>query len=203
VATPNYTVPDNPADPEAAALELIVCMPTSAPTRLTEAAEAAGLAEVLQDYTGMLHAEGAFAGLSWADAKPVAAAICFDICLRENAVDFMRWRAGKILGGGTDNMPWCSREGAARALNIAATVLGLCTVSDANSRGEALRKRAKARGLRLVRRGAVFALYRGETVLHRGDVDEVAAYLRARITRASVPARARNLRRSRRSSGRR
>jgi hypothetical protein len=27
-----YTVPDNPADPEAAALELIVRMPTSGPT---------------------------------------------------------------------------------------------------------------------------------------------------------------------------
>jgi len=49
--------------------------------------------------------------------------------------------------------------------------------ADINSRGEALRKRAAAQGLRLVRRGAVFTLYRGEEMLHRGDVDDVAAYL--------------------------
>ena len=51
--------------------------------------------------------------------------------------------------------------------------------TDTNSRGEALRKRAEARGLRLGRRGTVFTLYRGDEVLHRGDVGDVAAYLRA------------------------
>ena len=49
--------------------------------------------------------------------------------------------------------------------------------SAAHNRGEALRHRAKARGLRLVRRGTVCTLYRGEEALHRGDVDEVSAYL--------------------------
>jgi hypothetical protein len=99
-------------------------MPSSISERLAAEVAEAGLTEILQDYCGVLHAEGAFAGLAWADAKPVAAAISFDVCNRDNAADFMRWRAGKILAG-ADNMPWGNREGAARALNIAATVLGL------------------------------------------------------------------------------
>jgi hypothetical protein len=122
--TTTYAVPDNPTDPEDAALELIVRMPTSISGRLTEAAYVSGLTEILQDYCSVLDAEGAFVGLSWLDAKPIAAAICFDVCNRDDAADFMRMRASKILGG-TDSMPWDNREGAARALNIAATVLGL------------------------------------------------------------------------------
>jgi hypothetical protein len=72
----------------------------------------------------VLDAEGAFTGLSWADAKPIAAAICFDVCNRDDAADFMRNRARNILAG-TDNMVWQNREAAARALTIAASVLGL------------------------------------------------------------------------------
>jgi hypothetical protein len=120
----NYSPPDNPADPEAAALELIVRLPASISDVLAAEVETGGITQVLQDYCSALDAEGAFSGLSWADAKPVAAAVCFDIMNRDDAADFMRWRAAKILGG-TDNMPWENREGAARALNIAATVLGL------------------------------------------------------------------------------
>jgi hypothetical protein len=80
------------------------------------------LTEVLQDYCGALHAEGAFAGLSWADAKQLAAAVSFDVVTREDAADFLRNRARNVLAG-TDNMPWENREGAARAMNIAATML--------------------------------------------------------------------------------
>jgi hypothetical protein len=119
-----YLPPDDPADPEAAALELIVRMPSSISPRLAAEAEAAGLTEILQDYCSGLDVDGTFAGLSWLDAKPVAAAICFDVCNRDDAADFMRMRASTILGG-SDGMVWQSREGAARALNIAATVLGL------------------------------------------------------------------------------
>jgi hypothetical protein len=122
--TTAYDVPDNPADPETAALELIVRMPTSISDRLTEAAYVLGLTEILQDYCTVLDAEGAFTGLSWADAKPIAAAICFDVCNRDDAADFMRNRARNILAG-TDNMVWQNREAAARALTIAASVLGL------------------------------------------------------------------------------
>jgi hypothetical protein len=78
----------------------------------------------LQDYCSVLDAECAFAGLSWADAKPVAAAICFDVCNRDDAADFLRNRARNVLAG-VDNMAWHNRDGAARALNIAATALGL------------------------------------------------------------------------------
>jgi hypothetical protein len=77
MTTPTYTVPDNPADPEAAALELIVRLPASISDRLAAQVETAGLTQILQDYCTVLDAEGAFSGLSWADAKPVAAAVCF------------------------------------------------------------------------------------------------------------------------------
>ena len=112
-----YTVPDSPADVEAAALELIVRLPGQ--IMHTEA-----LAEVLQDYAGVLHAEGCFAGLSWDDAKAVAAAVSFDAVTRDDSADCLRNRARNVLAG-TDNMPWHNRQAAARALNIAATVLGL------------------------------------------------------------------------------
>jgi hypothetical protein len=119
-----YTVPDTPTDPEAAALELIVRLPASLSSRLAAATEAIGLTEILQDYCSVLDAEGAFAGLAWADAKPIAVAVCFDICNRDDAADFIRNRARNVLAG-TDNMDWQDRDRAARALNIAATVLGL------------------------------------------------------------------------------
>jgi len=113
-----YTVPDTPTDPEAAALELIVRTPEvcmDAP---------AGVCEILQEFCGVLQLEGCFTGLSWADAKQIAAAVAFDAVTRDDAPDFIRNRARNVLAG-TDNMPWQDRERAARALNIAATVLGL------------------------------------------------------------------------------
>jgi hypothetical protein len=119
-----YIVPDNPPDPEAAALELIVRVPAQMLQNRGDLAIAAEVTEVMQDYTGVLHADGAFAGLSWPDAKAVAAAVCFDACNRDDVADFIRNRARNVLAG-TDNMPWQNREGAARALSIAASVLGL------------------------------------------------------------------------------
>lgn len=118
-----YVVPDNPQDPEAAALELIVRLPSSLSDRLTAAAAATGLTEILQDYCSVLDAERAFTGLSWDDAKTVAVAVCFDICNRDDAADFLRNRARNVLAG-SDNTPWKNRDGAARALNVAAAVLG-------------------------------------------------------------------------------
>jgi hypothetical protein len=113
-----YTVPDSPADPEAAALELIVRMPGEV---LHAPAE---MVEVLQEFCAMLQLEGCFAGLSWIDAKNIAAAVAFDACTRDDAADFLRNRARNVLAG-TDNMTWQNPQGAARALNIAAMVLGL------------------------------------------------------------------------------
>jgi hypothetical protein len=114
---PTYTVPDSPADPEAAALELIVRLPA-------DILHTGAFRDVLQDYCSVSDAEGAFAGLSWADAKNIAAAVSFDVVTRYDAADFIRNRARNVLAD-TDNMDWQNREAAARALNIAATVLGL------------------------------------------------------------------------------
>jgi hypothetical protein len=58
-----------------------------------------------QDYWGVLHAEGGFAGLSWADAKQLAAPVSFDMCTRDDAEAFVRNRARHVLAG-VDNMPW-------------------------------------------------------------------------------------------------
>jgi hypothetical protein len=113
-----YTVPDSPADVEAAALDLIAHMPGEvfdAPDAMTA---------VLQEFCGMLQLEGCFAGLCWSDAKAIAAAVAFDAITRDDGADFLRNRARNALSG-VDNMPWRNRERAARALNIAATVLGL------------------------------------------------------------------------------
>jgi hypothetical protein len=76
--------------------------------------------------------------------------------------------------------------------------------SDIDARGEALRKPAKAQGLRLVRSARVFTLHRGAEVLHQGDVDDVAAYLRTlhpgQRPGGQVGPSARRRRRGRRSS---
>ena len=60
-----YSVPDQPADPETAALEMIVRLPA-------DILGSTAFTTVLQDYCGVLHAENCFAGLTWVDAKQVA-----------------------------------------------------------------------------------------------------------------------------------
>jgi hypothetical protein len=123
IQKPSYAIPDHPADPETAALELIVRLPSALSARLADSAEACGLTEILQDYCGVLQIEGAFAALSWDDAKRIAVAICFDICNRDDPAAFIRGRASRMLEG-TDNTEWNDREASARALSIAARVLG-------------------------------------------------------------------------------
>jgi hypothetical protein len=56
-------------------------------------------------------------------AKNIAAAIAFGITQRDDAQEFIAKRARNVLGG--DGMMWDDQQGAYRALNIAATVLGL------------------------------------------------------------------------------
>jgi len=64
---------------------------------------------VLQDYAGALHAEGAFAGLSWADAKNIAAAVSLEVTYRGDGAAFLRnpgpqrarrrgWDGGRTVG---------------------------------------------------------------------------------------------------------
>ncbi len=48
---------------------------------------------------------GAFAGLSWADARQIAAPVSFDTCTRDDPEAFVRNRACNALAG-VDNMPW-------------------------------------------------------------------------------------------------
>ena len=112
-----YTVPDDPDDPETAALELIVRVPTDVlghdwPPR-----------DALQDLASLLHAEGALAGLSWHDARHAATAIVVDAITRDDAAEFLRGRADRARDG-SDNMEWDDREAMARALTIGAAVLG-------------------------------------------------------------------------------
>jgi hypothetical protein len=125
----------------------------------------------------MLDAEGAFAGLSWADAKPIAAAICFDVCSRDDSADFIRNRARNALAGG-DGMEWQNREGAARALNIAAAVLRAM-----RDPIHPLRKRAHRRGLSVVKRGDTFRILEGPQVVFTGSESDVDQYLQTRPAR--------------------
>ncbi len=60
-----YTVPTDPADPEHAALELIVRLPA-------DILDSTAFTTVLQQYCSLLHAQGCFTGLCWPDAKAVA-----------------------------------------------------------------------------------------------------------------------------------
>jgi hypothetical protein len=77
-----------PADPESAALELLV-----------QSAEAAtgstAFRAVLQDLAGALHVEGALAGLAWVDARLVAGAVSFDACTCADPVGSLRRRGAR------------------------------------------------------------------------------------------------------------
>ncbi len=117
-ATSEYAVPDDPADPEAAALELSVMVPTEvlghdSPPR-----------DALQDLASLLHAEGALAGLSWHDARHAATAIMYDAINCDDAARSLLRRAERVRDG-SDNMAWDDRAAMVRALTIGAQVLGL------------------------------------------------------------------------------
>jgi hypothetical protein len=115
--TAAYTVPDNPADPEAAALELIVRLPI-------DLFGHGANKEALQEFTALLSVEGVFAGMSWHDAKHAAAAIMFDATRLDSAVESLRQRADRVRAG-TDGITWDDRDAMSRALTTAALVLGI------------------------------------------------------------------------------
>jgi hypothetical protein len=67
-------------------------------------------------------AEGALAGLVWADARLTAAAIAYDALTDDDPVGSLRIRAGSMRAGYWDRH--CANpEGIAQALDVAATVL--------------------------------------------------------------------------------
>lgn len=108
-----YTPPADPADAEAAALELIV-----------EAAEAAtgspAFRGVLQELAAALQAEGVLAGLTWPDAKLVAAAISFDAVNSPRPARSLRTRADCVLDGWPATV---DRASVARALRTTADLV--------------------------------------------------------------------------------
>lgn len=111
--TTMYTPPIHPTDPEASALDLIV-----------DAAEAAtgstAFRAVLQDLAGLLQLERVFAGLTWPDARLVAAAIAFDAVMSPRPARSLRTRAECVLDGWPATADQAS---VARALNTAAAAV--------------------------------------------------------------------------------
>lgn len=108
------TISTPPTDPESAALDLLV-----------QAAETAtgstAFRAVLQDLAGVLHAEGALAGLAWDDARLVAGTVSHDACTAADPVGSLRRRAAAVRAG---RGPRCAnRSGVAQALDVAATAV--------------------------------------------------------------------------------
>lgn len=102
------------ADPESAALDLLV-------QAAEDATGSTAFRAPLQTLAGLLHAEGALAGLAWVDAQLVAAAVSFDVCTAADPVGSLRRRAAAVRAG---RGPRCiDPAGIARALDAAATVL--------------------------------------------------------------------------------
>jgi hypothetical protein len=108
------TIDTPPADPESAALDLLV--------RAAETATGStAFRAVLQDLAGALQAEGALSGLAWSDARLVAAAVSFETCTAADPVESLRRRAAAVRSG---RGPRCvDPVGIAQALDVAATVL--------------------------------------------------------------------------------
>lgn len=113
-----YDPPANPLDPEAAALDLIVRIPTDMLDDCGPARSA------LQDFAGALHVEGALSGLSWWDARPVALAICADLqCGDPDAAAALLHLRAELIGSHRER--WNDADGVRRALSIAARVIAL------------------------------------------------------------------------------
>lgn len=110
-----------PAEPESAALDLIV-------QAAENATGSTAFRAPLQTLAGLLHAEGALSGLAWVDARLVAAAVSFDVCTAADPVRSLRRRSAAVrAGGGLKGVrltqPLVDPAGVAQALDVAATVL--------------------------------------------------------------------------------
>jgi hypothetical protein len=113
-----YTVPDSPADPQAAALELIERFPGEVIGRDDPPREVLAALAALLDHAQV------FAGLSWWDAKHVAVAVVVDVMCREDAPGVLLQRADGALDG-SDGMRWDDPAAMSSALTVAAQVVAL------------------------------------------------------------------------------
>jgi hypothetical protein len=111
-AVPDYAIPDPDADPENAALQLIIRLPA-------KILHTDRRALVWHAYAAVLAEEHAFQGLGWPDAKLCASMIAAAIT-RPGAGDVLCNHARDALAG-TDGIAWRNRERVARAFVIAAT----------------------------------------------------------------------------------
>jgi hypothetical protein len=101
----SYTVPNDPADVETAALELIVRVPEVVMGD-------SGARETLQELAALLDAEDAFAGMAWFDARHAATVIMADALGRDDAPGFLRARAQRVghdACHGMTRRPWRGR----------------------------------------------------------------------------------------------
>lgn len=113
MTTATYTPPADPADPEAAALDLIVRAPEAA-------TGSTAFRAALQELAAALQAAGALSGLTWPDAKLVAAAIAFDCAISPWPVRSLRTRADCVLDGWPATV---DREAVTQALRTAANLV--------------------------------------------------------------------------------
>lgn len=110
-----YVVPDQPDDPEDAALNLLVRVPC-------DLLGYDQLREALQEYAGLLQVTSCFAHMSWPDAKAVAAALAFDAITRDDPSAFMRHRAESVRSG-RSGIDWDDPAAVAAAFETAADLL--------------------------------------------------------------------------------
>ena len=123
MSAPVYAVPDNPSDPEAAALDLIVRLPGALFRADDPESPDVPPVPVLQELSTLLSVREAFAGMTWHDAKHAAVAIISDALCRTEAAAFLLLRAERARTG-RDGMTWDDAEAMARAMTIGAEVLG-------------------------------------------------------------------------------
>jgi hypothetical protein len=116
--TDTYEVPTDPADPVAAALELVVQIPCS----FADPDDVDRARRAWQDFAGVLELEGVFAGMSWHDARHAASLIAFLGANCDDADAELRRRAA-VTEAGCDGMTWDDRAAMVRALTTAARVL--------------------------------------------------------------------------------
>lgn len=111
-----YQPPTDPADPVAAALDVVVRLPELLKPHHRPPTDA------LQELAAMLDIASVFAGLTWPDAKTVAAVVVCDAIISDAAAAMLQKRAAQALSG-ADHQDWRNSVRVAQAFWLAAEVL--------------------------------------------------------------------------------